>query len=132
MSVDLEAHAGETDGVANATLAVDREAARDDVEDFAVRGDADHPGRVDYPSDVGLGDLAVAVGDGPDTVARERAEILTGQPDDDVGDRVAGVFFGFGDGCFDGLNRLLRVDQGSLPEAQAGAYARADHLQLTV
>ena len=89
VGLDLEPERAHPERVLDALLAVDREAARRDVEDVAVRRDRDRPGDLDRPVDVLAGDLAVVAAD-RDLAARVQAlDVLAADADEGAVDLPA-------------------------------------------
>ena len=82
--VDFQASAGHADRIADAFLAVDREVARQRVDDLTVAGQVDDLARVDHAPNVAGGDLAVVARDGDDGAIVRAADVVAGDPDEDL------------------------------------------------
>ena len=118
--------------VLDAFLAVDDEAARQDVEDLAVGRDRHRPGDLGGPVDVLAGDLAAVTADG-DRAARVLAlDVLPADADEGPVDRPARQSLGLLHGGRDRLDGLLDVDDHALLQAGRRDRALADDREPAV
>src|SRR6266545_3916265 len=120
VGLDLQAVAGHADGVADPVLAVDGVGARDDVDDLAVRGDADRAARLDHALHVVLTDLVVGMRDGDDAGRVLAPEVGAAQGDDDRFDAVPRHPLGRDRGGLDGGDRFVQVDDHAFAQAVRG------------
>ncbi len=117
MDIDLEARAGHADRRADAVLLVDDEVLGQDVQDLAPGRQRHGLGRIDRPSHVLAGDLAVLAGDGNHATAVEPLDVRPGQGEVDRIDLDARHQFGFLDRLLDGIDRCFEVDDDAPPDA---------------
>src|SRR5678816_4759841 len=82
MGLDLEADRAHADRVADAGLAVDHVAARDDVKDLPGVGDRDRPGILDGPDGVLALDVVLAAGDRDHAARVLRTDVAPADPNE--------------------------------------------------
>src|SRR5665213_360641 len=126
VGVDLEARAGHAERVADALLSVDRELLGEDVEDLAVRRNADGARRLHGTGDIGVAHLAVPSRHGHHTTRVLRGDAGAGQADDCGVDGHAAHLFGQVDRFRDGLGGPVDLDDRPLADAPGDGAAHAD------
>jgi hypothetical protein len=131
VGLDLQPGAGHPHRLLHALLAVDREGARDDVDDLAVARNADRTRGVDHPLDVLVADLMAVARDSDHTAAVLGAEVRPGQGDDDRVEADAG--HPLGGLCRGGYraDSLLDVDDDTLAESLRWCLADADDADVS-
>ncbi len=127
--VDLEPPAGHADRIAHALLAVDGEVARQRVDDLPVARQIDDLAGVDHAADVAGGDLAVVARDGDDGAVVGAADVIAGDPDENLVEVDAGHPLGLLGCRLDRFDRLVEVDDDALTHSQGGSLADADDLE---
>src|SRR5579872_2762088 len=127
VGLDLEAVPRHADRVADAVLPVHGVRARYDVDDLAVRRDADRLGRLDDAVHVVLADLVVGVRDGDDAGRVLAPEVSASERHDHRLDAVAGHALGRHGGGLDGGDRLLEVHDGAFAQAVGWALTHAEY-----
>jgi hypothetical protein len=120
VGLDLEADGAHAERILDALLAVDDEAARQDVEDFAVRWDRDGPGDFEGPVDVLAGDFAHVAAHGNGAARVLALDVLAADADEGAVDLVAGQPLGVVDRSGDGADGLVDVDDDGLRRPLAG------------
>ena len=126
--VDLgfQAHAGHTDRVLNAFLAVDHVFLRHHMQDLLIGRDRHRARRFDHRIDIARSDFAVADRDhadrvqGPDMAAGD-ADVCCAHPA--VGHQLGGF-----DGAADRIDGVVDVDHHALLETARRRGAETDHL----
>ena len=132
MGLDLEPDRAHPERILDALLAVDDEAARQDVEDLAVRRDGDGAGDLGGAVDVLAGDLAAVAAD-RDRAARVLAlDVLAADADEGPVDLPARQALGVLDRAGDRMDRLVDVDDDALLEPGRRHGALADDRDAAV
>ncbi len=130
VDVDLQAHAADADGVADAIVVVDQEFLRHGVENRAIGGNLHGLGVFQHALHVRLRHFAVL--DGNNAAVVERLQVFARNRHVHRVDGAAGHQLGFVDGTLDRLHRLVHVHHDALADAVGRGRTDADDVDAAI